>query len=189
MIDIANTPLVYVDCETTGFSPTSCRMIEVAAIRVENGQIVKSFQTLLRFDGELPPFITELTGIKPEELTKAIPFPKVIKELEEILDGAIFVAHNAKFDYSFFESEFKRIGKPFSMNALCTVELARYYYPNMKNHKLQTLIEKYSFDFTERHRAYDDANVLIQFMAKLAEEFGTDSLHATANKVHFPARA
>lgn len=187
MIDITTTPLVYVDVETTGFDPKKCRMIEVAAIRREHGKETGRVVSLLELNEELPEIITKITSITQTDLLDQPQFVSIAPELLEILDGAVFVAHNAKFDYSFFKAEFARLDEPFNMPALCTVELARHYYPDMPNHKLQTLIEHFGFGFEERHRAYDDAAVLIQFMHKLAQEFGIEDVAKQADRLHFPA--
>lgn len=182
-LDITLMPLVFIDVETTGFSPSKCRMIEVAAIRVENGEAVDKLVSFLKIDCALPPFITELTGITDDDLKDAPLFADVAPKLTKIMDGAILVAHNAKFDYSFIKAEFERIQLPFTAITLCTCEMARTLYPAMPNHKLGTLIEQFKFEAVERHRAEDDASVLIQFVTKCKDEFGLDRVRSVAQGV------
>lgn len=179
--DIATMPLVFIDVETTGFSPTKCRITEIAALRVENGEIVRKVVSLFSIDEPVPEIITKLTGIDDAMLEGQPPFDTVCDQLIEILDGAIMVAHNAKFDYSFIKAEFERAGKPFVAITLCTCELVKVLYPTLPNHKLQTLIETWSFEYTDRHRAEDDAAVLIQLLKKIGGEFDHDRLRLAVN--------
>ncbi len=169
-----NEPFVFVDIETTGLSAIRERVIEVAAIRVEQGTVVKEFNKLIDPGTELPHFISQLTGITPTDLRNAPVFADVVDELHDILDGAIFVAHNVNFDYSFLEQEFARAGKTFSPRRLCTVRLSRALYPEHKSHKLANLIERYNFTYAARHRAYDDAHVLWQFLQHAEATFSQD---------------
>lgn len=163
-MSVLDEPLVFVDIETNGLNHIKGRVIEVAAIRVEGGEIVRSYQTLIDPAAPLPRFITSLTGITDDDLAGQPLFAAVANEIHDILDGAVFVAHNVRFDYSFLKQEFKRIGKSFCPRQLCTVRLSRALYPEHKSHKLQHLIERYSLQVSARHRAYDDAHALWQFL-------------------------
>jgi len=182
-LDITSMPLVFIDVETTGFSATKNRMIEVAATRVEGGKVTQVVSTLLSMPDEVHPKITEITGIKQEDLVGKPEFIEIAPQLMRILDGAIFVAHNAKFDYAFFKEEFRRINEEFSAVTLCTVELSKLFFPSQANHKLQTLIELHQFTFTDRHRAEDDANILRQFLALIERDFGIENLRANCQRV------
>lgn len=160
-------PLVFVDIETNGLSHINGRVIEVAAIRVEDGEVVDTVNTLVNPGDELPQFITNLTGITSKQVRGAPAFSQVADELYQLIDGSIFVAHNVRFDYSFLEQEFKRIGKDFLPRQLCTVKLSRALYPEHRTHKLQDLIERHGFTYSARHRAFDDAHILWQFIQHL----------------------
>ena len=166
-----DSPLVFVDIETTGLDHVRGRVIEVAAIRVEAGVVVQTFQSLIDPKVELPYYITNLTGITTDDLKGAPTFDQVADGLREVLDGAIFIAHNAQFDYAFLRQEFARLDVPFLHKQLCTVKLSRALYPNEKGHKLQDLIQRHGFTFTARHRAYDDAAILRQFIVHIREHF------------------
>jgi DNA polymerase-3 subunit epsilon len=189
MIDLINTPLVFVDCETTGFSPNSCRMIEVAAIRVEYGQVTQKVHSLLHLDDEVPEKITEITGITNDMLVDAPTFKEVLPQLMRCLENAIFVAHFAEFDYSFFVSEYQQVDPYLLPDAptLCTKKLSKAFYPDMPSHKLETLIEQHGFTYSERHRAYDDAAVLVQLMDKIKAEFGSERLTTEVDRLYSPA--
>lgn len=164
-------PLVFVDIETNGLNHVRGRVIEVGAIRVEQGKVVAKFNSLVDPETELPYYITNLTGIKTNDLKGAPTFDQIADELREVLDGAVFIAHNVRFDYSFLKQEFKRLGQPFLPKQLCTVKLSRALYPHEKSHKLQSLIDRHNFSAGRRHRAYDDAAVLWQFVQHVRKHF------------------
>lgn len=175
-------PMVFVDIETNGLSHIRGKVIEVAAIRVENGKITRVFNQLIDPESEIPSFITKLTGIRQEDVRGAAPFRQQAGELHDILSGAIFVAHNVRFDYSFLKQEFKRVGKTFLPKQLCTVKLSRTLYPEQKSHKLESLIARHGFSFNSRHRAYDDAHVLWQFLQHAVANFPADIIQAAIGK-------
>jgi len=143
------------------------RVIEIGIIRVENGKIVGSLNTLLNPERHVPPFITRITGIEPESLVGAPVFEDIRAEAEALLEGAVFVAHNARFDYGFIKNELKRCGVSFNAKCLCTVRLSRKLFPDEKSHNLDALIERYDFSCENRHRAYDDAKVLHDFLIEV----------------------
>jgi DNA polymerase III subunit epsilon len=186
--DTLSQPMVLVDIETNGMNHQRGRIIEVAAIRIENGEIVDEFQTLLNPDIDIPHFITKLTGITNSDIADAPTFGDISDDLLQILDGAIFVAHNVRFDYSFLKQEFARVGIAFSPQQLCTVRLSRALYPEYKSHKLASLIERHNFSYNERHRAYDDAFVLWQFIKHVRTKFDATSIRtAVSNQLRHPS--
>jgi DNA polymerase-3 subunit epsilon len=163
-MNVLDGPLIFVDIETTGMSFARDRVIEVAAIKVINGKVIDSFESLVDPEAELPGFISELTGITREDLKTAPSFYAIADELFSIMDAAVFVAHNARFDYGFLKQEFKRLGRKFNPSLLCTVKLSRSLYPEARGHKLQDLIDRCDIKTNARHRAYDDANAMWQFI-------------------------
>jgi DNA polymerase-3 subunit epsilon len=175
-------PLVFVDIETNGLSPTTGRVIEVAAIRVENGTVTREFNQLVNPGTSLPWFITNLTGITEQDVAKAPAFSHLADELHRVMEGAIFVAHNVRFDHSFLREEYNRLGVLFDPKLLCTVRLSRALYPEHKSHKLANLIERHGFSYSARHRAYDDAHILWQFMQHVTTQFEQPILHAALAK-------
>ncbi|MBX4188784.1 DNA polymerase III subunit epsilon [Candidatus Saccharibacteria bacterium] len=156
--------LVFVDVETTGMSYSRGRVIEVAAIRVEDGQVIDSLSSLVDPGMNLPPFITGLTGITDSDLKHAPSFHDIAAELHAMLQGAVFVAHNVRFDYGFLKHEFRRAGRDFNPKLLCTVRLSKALYPTVRGHKLQDLIDRCDIEVTSRHRAYDDALAMWHFI-------------------------
>jgi len=168
-------PVVFVDIETTGGSYRNSRVLEVAAIRFEGGKIVKEFSTLLDPGTRIPPMITSLTGITEGDIVGAPTFEDVADELLEILDGAVFVAHNVRFDYSFLKQEFAMIGTTFNPRLLCTVRLSRYLYSDQKGHSLEKIISRHAIPVLDRHRALEDARAILYFSQLAYEQHGPEN--------------
>ena len=181
-------PLAFVDIETTGGSHFASRVLEVGVVRVENNQVVSTYQTLIHPDEDVPAFITGLTGITNSDVAGSPRFADVADELAEILDGAIFVAHNVRFDYAFLKMEFERLGATFRPPLLCTVRLSRKLYPAVRGHKLSDLIARHGLVAPARHRAYDDAHCLWQFYQLCLAEFDLDTFEA-AVKAHMGSQS
>ncbi|HYH75826.1 MAG TPA: exonuclease domain-containing protein [Candidatus Saccharimonadales bacterium] len=175
-------PVVFVDIETNGLNHVKGRVIEVGVVRVENGQVTATFNKLIDPETPIPYYITNLTSITDHDVADAPTFGQVAEELYEILDGALFVAHNVRFDYSFLKQEFARVGKPFTPKQLCTVRLSRALYPEYKSHKLAAIIERHNISVAARHRAYDDAAVLWEFLQIVEQAFEIEVLHAAISK-------
>jgi DNA polymerase III epsilon subunit family exonuclease len=166
-------PFHIVDVETTGLSPGANRVIELATVTVKNGAIVDRFETLVDPGVEIPPFITQFTGIRPEMLEGA-PTPDVAyrRWLDYLGGSGHFVAHNAEFDWGFLTYELRRaeLAWPFSQKT-CTVKLSRHCLPQLRSHKLENLIRHFGIQVTDRHRALADveatATVFLNFLEHL----------------------
>jgi DNA polymerase-3 subunit epsilon len=179
---MVHRPLVFLDIETTGGSATTSRVLEIGAIRVEQNQIVREYKQLLFPEANVPYFITRLTGIRNEDVWDAPTFQGIADELELLLDGAIFVAHNVNFDYSFIKAEFARLGRRFSADRFCTARLSRLLYPQHKRHNLDSIIERHAYKVQSRHRAFDDAKVLYTFYADQLAKFNLD-VYRSVNRI------
>ncbi len=163
-----HTPLVFVDVETTGLSArTGGRVIEIGAIRVENNKVVAKYKQLLHPGTDIPHFITNITGIKDEDVEKAPTFEEVAHDVSSFFKDALFVAHNVNFDYGFMQHEFLKAGLKFQKDRLCTVRLSRWWFPEQRSHSLDKIIQRHGFSIKNRHRAYDDAAVLHAFYEHL----------------------
>ena len=185
---IFDQPIVCVDIETDGMNHVLGHILEVAIIRIENGNITDEFTTLVNPGISVPYFITKLTGITTNDIQPAPAFSDITKRLLEIMDGALFVAHNVRFDYSFLKQEFRRVGIDFEPQQFCTVKLSRALYPEEKSHKLASLIERHNFTYSSRHRAYDDAHVLWQFLRHAQQSFSTRTVdEAIARQIRQPS--
>jgi DNA polymerase-3 subunit epsilon len=158
-----------IDVETSGLRPASSRIIDIGIIRVEHGKVVEKYQTLVNPGMELPSSIEYLTGIRSEDLYNAPSFEEIAIDVESLLNGAVFVAHNASFDYRFIQSEFQRIGKNFTAQRLCTVRLSRILYPKARGHSLDAVMARHGIRCSVRHRALPDAQVLLDFFTDISK--------------------
>ena len=176
-------PFVCIDTETTGLKPDRDRLIEVGLVRIEGGVEVDRFQTLLQPDTPLLSIITEITGITDDDLVSAPRFEDVAEEIASFLDGALFVAHNAEFDYNFLKHEFARVGIDLSLSRLCTVRLSRMLYPEHRRHDLSSIIERYNFSIENRHRAFDDALIVWKLLERMKADLPEEELVRAMVKV------
>lgn len=168
--------LAILDVETTGAAAPYDRIIEIGLLRIENNKLVEKFETLINPEVSISPFIENLTGINNRDLEGAPLFGDVKGQLIELLDDCTFVAHNARFDYSFIRNEFKRIGIPYSAKQLCTVKLSRLLFPNFSHHNLDSIMERFEIQCARRHRAYDDAAVLWEFLQKISKSVDPEKM-------------
>ena len=177
-----NKNFTIVDVETTGGSPFFSRVIEIGILRVDRGEITQKYKSLVNPQTEIPEFITDMTGISDRMVKSAPAFEEIAEEIFPLFEDSIFVAHNANFDYKFLSAEFGRSNLMFTMDTLCTVRLSRVLYPQHKRHNLSALIERFDFKCKNRHRAYDDAKVLWDFLKKAEKEFPAEQLSAALER-------
>ncbi|MBV5323679.1 3'-5' exonuclease, partial [bacterium] len=156
---LAHEPLVFVDLETTGANFANDRIIEVGIVQVDQDG-VHEWSSLVNPETSISPFITGLTGITSEMVATAPRFEQLLPLIIEKLKGRLFIAHNARFDYSFLKREFARLGVPFRAPNLCTVKLSRKLFPVHHRHSLDALVTRYEIQVNDRHRALADAQVL-----------------------------
>lgn len=157
--------LAIVDVETSG-TGLSDRVIEIGILRIENGECIETYRTLIDPERPLSPWITQLTGIAESDLSGAPTFADVANDVARMLHGATFVAHNVAFDYAFVKNEFARLDMFFEAPCMCTVRLSRVLSPRAKHHNLSALIRRHKLTCDARHRAFDDAQALWQFMQR-----------------------
>ncbi|MDO5640115.1 MAG: exonuclease domain-containing protein [Neisseria sp.] len=158
-------PVVVVDLETTGGNMYQDRVTEVALLRFEKGQVA-GHRWLVNPEQPISAFITRLTGIDDGMVADAPRFADIAPELLPLLRGALVVAHNSRFDYTFLRHEFRRAGMDFAAPALCTVQLSRRLYPQFFKHNLDSIIERFGIATASRHRAMDDVLALVAFLEK-----------------------
>lgn len=166
------TRYAVIDFETNGLMPDSGgRAIEVAAVLVQDNQIIDTWQSLMNPGVRVPPFITSLTGITPMMVRTAPAPEKVMAEIAAFVGDATLVAHNASFDRKFWQYELGRIGAPCAHDFLCTVLIARRLYPWATNHKLATLVDLHNIQVDGRHhRALADASMTAHLFLKMQED-------------------
>ena len=159
-----NRIYVVLDVETTGGKAGSDRVIEIGAVKVQAGEVLDTFSTLINPQRYIPSFITRLTGINSAMVSDAPTFADIAPKLSEFLQGAVFVAHNVKFDYGFIRAEFTRLQMPFDMPQLCTVVNMRRYYPGLQSYSLGKLCTEFDINLTNHHRALDDATATVELL-------------------------
>jgi DNA polymerase-3 subunit epsilon len=163
---------VVLDLETTGGNAVHDRITEIAAVRVENGIETARWSSLVNPGVRIPPFIQALTGINDTMVAQAPSFEDVAKDLLEILDGAVFVAHNVRFDHGFVQNELARLDIAFKVKTLCTVRLSRKLYPQHKGHGLDAILQRHGLHTMARHRAMGDVDVVLQWLKVATQELG-----------------
>jgi DNA polymerase-3 subunit epsilon len=183
--DLAVLPhdLVFVDLETTGGNAAHHRITEIGIVRVKNGELVDEWSSLVNPECPIPSYIEAFTGITNEMVAGAPRFADVAAAVLEKLGGAVFVAHNARFDYSFLRSEFRRLERHFAAKVLCTVKLSRRLFPQFARHNLDAVMERNGLTCSARHRALGDARVLCDFWFKLRRDVPEARLLAAAQIV------
>ena len=174
--------LVFVDLETTGGNPAFHRITEIGIVRVVGGEVAEEWSSLVNPQCEIPAYIQAFTGINNEMVADAPPFRDLAATVLEKLQGAVFVAHNARFDYSFLRSEFLKCGTHFSAEVLCTVKLSRRLFPQHTRHNLDAVMERHGLTCEARHRALGDAQVLRDLWFKLQRDMPAETLQAAATQ-------
>ncbi|HNZ38961.1 MAG TPA: 3'-5' exonuclease, partial [Candidatus Latescibacteria bacterium] len=150
---------VALDFETTGIDPFSSEIIEVAALRVQSGQIVDSFQTLVQPHKMPSVSIQRLTGITADELQGQPSLEGVMGRLRRFVGATPLISHNADFEVSRLRMSIPAAELP---TVFDTVELARIALPRLPNHRLETLVDAFSIENPEQHRALGDAQTLVE---------------------------
>ncbi|MGI8468792.1 MAG: 3'-5' exonuclease [Pyrinomonadaceae bacterium] len=181
------TDFVVFDLETTGAKCPPCRVTEIGAYRIERGEIVAEFQTLVNPETSIPSFITQLTGISNSMVRDAPRFAEIASDFLNFIGDAVLVAHNAPFDMRFLNHEISRIHRDYRVanSHLCTVQLSRKLLPDIENHRLHTVAEHYSIYIENRHRAADDAHATAKIFVNLLHhlnDLGVNDL-ATAKRL------
>ena len=174
---------VLLDLETTGGNPQTSRITEIAAVRFEQGREVRRWSSLVNPECRIPAFIESLTGISDAMVEEAPRFERVSQEVLDILDGAVLVAHNARFDHSFLLHEFARIGVSLNVRTLCSVRLSRKLYPQFKSHSLDAIMQRHGLTTMSRHRAMGDVELVQAWLAQAVQELGLDVVSSHAAKL------
>ena len=174
---LALTPLdcldyVVVDVETTGSGwRRNDRITEIAAIHVRAGKVVQEFESLVNPQRSIPPVVSALTNITWSMVRNAPLFGELCDRLVPLLQGKVFVAHNAEFDWRFVTTEVARAtGQRLDGERLCTVRLARQLLPELRSRRLDALAHYYGIVIEGRHRAGGDARATAKVMLRLFHE-------------------
>jgi len=157
-----------IDIETNGSKPGTSQVIEIGAVMMQGDRVIESYETFVEC-AFLPEYITKITGIEPEDLIGAPSRAEALTGLRYFMEDAVFVAHNANFDYTFLDASFERFGLGGIGNpVLCTIDLAKRTFES-ERYGLAYLIESLGMEETSHHRAYSDALCASKVMQKSFE--------------------
>ena len=190
-IDLENIPIEEAefsvfDFETTGTSAKYDKVIEIGIAKIKGGEIVDTYSSFINPGRQVPFYITDITGIKTEDVAGAPYFEDIINEIEDFFGDSILVAHNLQFDKSFLKSELYQIGREeFKNSQICTLKIARKLYPELKSKSLKSLVSHFRILHKGVHRALGDAKataeILIKMMKPLKEEHDIENVSDLIN--------
>ena len=184
--------IAFVDLETTGTTPSGDRITEIGIVRVEEGEFVDEWSTLVNPECSIPEEIRMLTGITNEMVRDAPTFSELRREVHERLEGHLFVAHNARFDYGFLKHEFRRVEMAYTADVLCTVRLSRRLFPEAIGHSLDAIISRHGLQDaiapetaarTGRHSALGDARAIWRFVQALYRDREAEEIAAAVRRL------
>ncbi|HUQ28768.1 MAG TPA: exonuclease domain-containing protein [Usitatibacter sp.] len=184
--------IAFVDLETTGTTPTGDRITEIGIVRVADGEFIDEWSTLVNPECSIPEDIRVLTGITNEMVRGAPTFSELRREVFERLEGHVFVAHNARFDYGFLKNEFRRVEMKYTADVLCTVRLSRRMYPEAVGHGLDSVVMRHGLHDafapetaarTGRHSALGDARAIWRFVQMLYRERDAVEIEAAVKRL------
>ena len=160
---------VVFDLETTGFSPVHNKIIEIGAVRVENGKITDRFSTFVNPKVPIPFRIEELTGINDAMVMDSDTIDVILPQFLKFCEGAVMVAHNASFDMSFILENCRRQKIEREFTSIDTVALARVLLPQLNRYKLDTVAKTLQISLENHHRAVDDAECTAEIFVKFVK--------------------
>jgi DNA polymerase-3 subunit epsilon len=167
-----------VDIETTGSTPQSAGITEIAIV-IHNGvEVTGKYVTLINPRQKIPPFIVNMTGISDAMVANAPLFEEVAPQIFNLLNGRIFVAHNVSFDYSFVHYLLGKCGFQWSAPKLCTIKLSRRVFPGLEKYGLGSLTRDLGIRIEGRHRAWGDAAATAQVLTMAIEKEGMKPIHS-----------
>lgn len=170
-LELKTAEYIVFDIETTGLSVTQNKIIEIAAVKMQDDKEVDRFATFVNPHERIPYNIQQLTNINDEMVKDAPELEPVLHDFVKFVGDSILVAHNARFDIGFIQANLKTIGmEPLENPVLDTLELARLLHPTMKNHRLNTLADKYKVSLENHHRAIDDTIALAGILTGLLND-------------------
>lgn len=162
---------VVFDIETTGLSVINNKIIELAGVKMRDEKVIDRFATFVNPHERIPYNIQQLTNINDDMVRGAPELEDVLPKFREFVGDAVLVAHNARFDIGFIQANLKSLGQPPMDNpVLDTLEMARLLLPNLKNHRLNTLSDRFKVSLENHHRAVDDAEALGYVLYHLIKE-------------------
>jgi len=165
---LIDNDVVVFDIETTGLEASRCEIIEIGAVKIHNGRISETFETLIKPKTTIPEEITELTGITDDMVVNAPSLQQVMPDFYKFCYGTTIMAYNIDFDYKFINTYGKKLGYLFDMKQIDAMFLARSFVPGLKNFKLSSVCKKLGVSLENAHRAVHDALATAEVVIKLS---------------------
>lgn len=163
---------VALDLETTGLRPKYDKILEIGAVKVEDGTVTATYETFIDHGIPIPPFITELTGIT-EELVRGAPgIRRAVEDFLAFAGDSVLLGHNILFDYSFMKRCVVNLGGTYERSGLDTLAIARVCLPQLPGKSLDKVAAYYRIRQEHHHRALDDAMTAAKLYERLKEDFG-----------------
>src|SRR5699024_4882676 len=170
-IDLETGTYVVFDVETTGLSAVYDTIIELAGVKIHGGEIIDRFESFANPNQPISETITELTGITDDMVKDAPQIGEVLKDFYEWSKDTVLVAHNASFDIGFLNQGYKKVNiEKIKDPVIDTLELARFLFPELKNHRLNTLCKHLDVDLSQHHRAIYDAEATGYLFWKMVQK-------------------
>lgn len=179
--------LAIVDLETTGADPSRDHITEIGILVTEGDTLIETWGSLVNPEVPIPLRIQELVGITNEMVADAPRFEQIADEVMSRLDGAVFVAHNARFDYNFLRTAYERLGRRWSAPVMCTVKFSRAMDPEFPRHGLDAIIARNGYNIESRHRAKDDAEIVWRFLGDARRRADDTHLQRAWDKAFTPS--
>ncbi|MGM0851513.1 MAG: PolC-type DNA polymerase III [Bacillota bacterium] len=170
-LPLEDSTFIVFDVETTGLSAVYDTIIELAAVKIKDGEVIDKFESFANPHHQLSATTIELTGITDDMVQTAPEINDVLHDYHKWAGEDILVAHNASFDMGFLNAGYQKAGLPKATNPVIdTLELARLLYPQFKNHRLNTLAKKFDIELTQHHRAIYDAETTGYLLLKMLKD-------------------
>lgn len=173
-----------VDIETTGLHVTQDAITEIAVSILTEQGIESTWHSLIKPTRSIPQAISALTGITNEMVLDAPTFEEIAAQLYDVLEGCVFVAHNARFDYGFIKNAFKNSGITYQAPVLCTVKLLRQLYPGLESYRLASIAQALNVELNRHHRAQSDVHTVHQIIIEMAERHSWPHVLMFAKKLY-----
>jgi len=158
-----------IDIEATGGNSKIGKITEIAIYRFDGIEVIDEFHSLVNPEMKIPPFVQKLTGINNKMAAEAPLFSEIATDVEQITQDSCFVAHNVKFDYSFFQMEYASIGQEYKRDRLCTLQLSESLIPEAPSYGLGKLCKALDIPLNGRHSAKGDALATVELFRRLLE--------------------
>ena len=168
-MELRDLSFAVVDCETTGSGRYGGdRIMEVAVVLLKGNEITTTAEFLVNPQRPVTPYVSRMTGIRWAMLEEAPTFSDIAERIRTAVDGHIFVAHNARFDWRFVSRELQQsTGRGLKGQRLCTVKLARKLLPFLPRRNLDALAYHYEVPIVGRHRAGGDARATALILQRM----------------------